>query len=361
MEIHKSKCPNFSNAIQISVDGVSECLSNVNSIDVYSTRFDCCRTIYPIQIIRPIGKYRVDNQHFLDEFLTDCCINNCIIEAFIGDNPVRSNARYCKAHSSYYPCEYCESKGHILNILDRALTQKKKVLQDQMKVLKSQISIAEENQQVEQVESLKNILKTVTESIKTINRKHNNIVWPSSTRNGTPRTIEKVRITVQKIENDDILGQDETKGIVGHSLFLDILYFDFILDIPVEYLHGVCLGVVKRMIVLTFDVGENRQRNTTRKLSLASDYNEKMSGIKVHRECSRRARNLDFSVMKGQEFRNIIIFLFPIVIDCIEKPAKERRLWLLLAYLIRICVLPDIEFNSIDDNQAIIEYCGSHF
>ena len=79
-----------------SVDGVSECKSNVNNLDVYSTRFAHCRTIYPLQIIRTIGKHRVDNKHYLDQFLTDVCSNNCHIDVFVGDKPKRSDAKDCK-------------------------------------------------------------------------------------------------------------------------------------------------------------------------------------------------------------------------------------------------------------------------
>ena len=77
------------------------------------------------------------------------------------------------------------------------------------------------------------------------------------------------------------------------------------------------------------------------------------------REFSRRARNLDLSVMKGQEMRNIIIVFFPIVIECIEGTAKERRLWLLLAYLVRACILPNDEFDELV--MSVLKYCGDQF
>lgn len=328
---------------------------------MFTIRFNQCQTIYPLQIIRPIGKYKLDNQHFLDEFLTDCCINNCIIEAFIGDKPVRSNAKLCKSSSSYYPCEYCESKGLLCNTMDRELKAKKKKLHEELNRINNQIANAEDTNNIEQIEVLRTVQKTVTESIKAMNKKNNHIVWPASTRNGPTRTMEKVRDIVEQLDNNEIIGSDESKGIMGHSLLLDIPYFDFIIDATVEYLHGVCLGVVKRMIVLTFNVGEIRQRNTTRKLSSVSDFNKKMTKIKVVREYSRRARNLDFSVMKGQEFRNIIIVFFPIVIDCIPPSSKERRLWLLLAFMIRLCVLPEIEYQAVDNTEDILDYCGKQF
>ena len=359
IKLHKSKCPNFNKDVQVSTDGVSECKSNVNSLDVYSTRFSQCRTIYPLQIIRPIGKYRVDNQQYLDDFLSDVCANDLKIKDFIGDNPKRSEVRLCKSHSAYYPCEYCESKGSVLSVLDRELSIRKKKLHEQKNKIIQQITEAEANNNVREIDTLKSVLTGVNEAIKNINRKNNNIVWPASTKNGPKRTVQKVLEILDKIENGDILSMDESKGIMGRSLLLDIPYFHFINDITVEYLHGVCLGVVRKTIVLTFNVGEIRQRNTTRKLSSVNDFNQLMSQVKVVREYSRRSRNLDLSVMKGQEYRNIIIVFFPLIINCIEPNAKERRLWLLLAYSIRACVLPDVEFNNID--ISVIDYCGKHF
>ena len=71
-----------------------------------------------------------------------------------------------------------------------------------------------------------------------------------------------------------------------------------------------------------------------------------MSNIKVPREFSRRCRKLDFSVMKAQEMRNILLFFFNTVIDCFEKEAKERQLWLLLAFSVRACIIPAIEYSE---------------
>lgn len=331
----------------------------MTSLDVYSTRFSGCRNIYPVQIIRPLGKYRVDQQHYLDQFLTDTCINHCHIAAFVADSQKRSMAKGAKGHGAYYACEYCESKAQLLNIHDKALTRKKKDLHEEKKNISTQLSVARDNNDQNQIRILESALKNITESIKSINKKNNIIVWPASSLNGPKRTNEKVNEILEKIENGEILCSDEAKGIIKRSLFLDIPYFNYVLDIPCEYLHGVCLGVVKRMIILTFNVGETRQRNTTRRLSDISQFNRLISLIKFVREFSRRARSLDISVMKGQEYRNIIIIFFPVVIDCIEENAKERRLWLLLAYLIRACVLPDVEFQNI--HASVITYCGKHF
>ena len=360
LDIHKAKCPNFNKNAQVSIDGVSESKSSINSLNVYSIRFQGCRLVYPCQIIRPIGKYKLDYQKYLDNFLSDVCSNNCIIRVFVGDNPKRAEARASKTHSGYYACEYCEAKGELLNTQDKCLNNKKMELQKQKSLIVAQIAKArEEGCDEDEIESLAAVLKSIQEAIKTLNKKNNRIVWPASTSNAPERTAEKILNITDKIDSNENLSLDEAKGVLGRSLFLDIPYFNYVLDIPTEYLHNTCLGLVRKMIELTFNVGENRQRNTKRKLSLVASFNKLMSKIKVLHEFSRRARNLDFSVMKGQEYRNICIIFFPLVINCIDEGEEERRAWLLLAYMIRICILPNNEYGTIDPN--VLKYCCEQF
>ena len=124
------------------------------------------------------------------------------------------------------------------------------------------------------------------------------MIWPAATRSGQPRQIEDIREIVQKInEKEGPLLQEEVKGIIGASIFLDIEGFDFINDIPCEYLHSVCLGVIKRLLELTFSLGDKRIRVTTRKLSKPKTYNDVIKAVKCPREFSRRSRSLDLGVM----------------------------------------------------------------
>ena len=139
-------------------------------------------------------------------------------------------------------------------------------------------------------------------------------VWPaSSNQPANKRDMDNIYRIVELLrlkeagELDVNLSADDVQGFVGRSKFLDIPNFDFIHCIPTEYMHGVCLGVMKRLLEVTFSVGEKRVRVTTRKLSSPFLYNQLMREIKVPREFSRRARQLDLSVLKAQELRNILI------------------------------------------------------
>ena len=242
------------------------------------------------------------------------------------------------------------------------MSQKKRIssqintIQEKINDIKQHETTPQNENKIVNLENLKEELQKTARKLKT----KSNILWPSSTMNSEHRSRNKVLEIVRKLENGENLSVDETKGIKGRSLLLDLEDFNYIYDVPAEYLHSGCLGVVKRLVEMTFSVGVNRPRITKRKLSSTKTFNTLMSKVKVFKEFPRRARNLDFAVFKGQEFRNVCIFYFPIVIQCIEANAKERHLWLYLAYVVRACVIPTEEFIPLNIND-IEDACEKYY
>ena len=255
VNIHESNCENTDpyRPIQISCDGVSECRSNINSLDVYSLRFKNCQFVYPHTIIRPIGKYKMDSKKYLTNFVHDMTnVCGCLIKAFIGDNPKRAKARDALQHSSFYACEYCFQKAAACNASQNNVAEKKKELENQLRVIDRKLQKAiEENDDAEDIKTLKIMKDSISSSLKETSKKKPHFVWPSDSRNGEPRTKEKILEIVQKIESGVKLSPDEAKGIVGRSPLLTLENFPFVVAIPAEYLHSSCLGVVKRLVMLT--------------------------------------------------------------------------------------------------------------
>ena len=324
------------------MDGVTQSKSSPVSLDIYTTSFTNCRTVYPLTILRPLNRYQVGYREHLEAIIQELHSSNCTITKFVGDNPKRAIVREALNHASHYACEYCTSKA------GRTPIQKQN---SEVEGVTDAIKFMEDMSGSSKMTSTKEKhLQCLTKLRKSLNTtKHRTqLAWPSSTATqGEFRSDAKTEAIVCGIEAGE-MDRDEAKGIIGRSLFLDINYFNFTTDIPAEYMHSVCIGLVRRVLELTFTVGETRTRVTTRRLSSPAKYNSLMSTVKVPREFSRRLRNLDLSVIKAQEYRNIITVLFPIVIECIESQAKERRLWLLLAYMIRSCIIPNEEYTNID-------------
>ena len=279
---------------------------------------------------------------------------------FVGDKPKRSDAKDCKSSCSWYPCEYCTAKGVKVNVSDNTMAKKKieqqiLLIEDQINQCQNEALSPERTQKLENLFSLKNELN---KSVKALNRK-SNILYPFSTMNSQNRTRRDILDIVTRIENGESLTIDESKGIKGRSVLLDVPNFNFVYDSPAEYMHLGCLGVIKRLVELTFSCGQKRQRNTTRKLSSTSLFNKLMLATKVTNEFSRRARSLDFSFFKAQEYRNLCLFFFPLVLECIEPYAKEITLWLNLVYMLRSSVIPSVEYSHI--SLDIVHNCCAEF
>ena len=335
--------------MQISSDGMSESKSTKVSLDIFSSRMKNCRTIFPHKIVRPLHTSVINQQDQFRDFVQNILENKGEIEQFVGDNLKRSTAKNFLCHSAAYACDYClaravGSKGKDISLATK--TKLKKICQKLKNVNHANLSAIEKE------------LAKAEKDLKCSKRRR--LVWPFSTFDGPPRTSQNIQETVEQIEERGKLPLDEAKGVIGKSALTMIPNFSLVRDAPTEYLHSTCLGVGKRLLELTFKIGETRSRVTKRKLSNPDLFNNLMKQVKVNRECSRRSRELDLGVMKGQELRNVIIFFFPLTIECIEENNKERRLWLQFAYMIRSCIIPTKEFKNIPVSE-IYETCKNFY
>ena len=245
----------------------------------------------------------MNTKEHLGLVIEDILKNGLKIKQFVADNLKRAIAKDSKNHSSWYAFEYCYAKGIKIEVTDNTkarqkLIQQKKLIEEKIAECRNNPNVSERTASIENLTSLRD---DIQKSINSFQRK-SNILWPSSTFVSEHRSRQSILDIVNKIQNGEELSVDECRGIVGRSLLLDIPDFNFVYDTPAEYLHCCCLGVIKRLTELTFSVGINRPRITKRKLSSTSEFNRLMLQTKVPEETSRRARSLDFSVFKGQEF-----------------------------------------------------------
>lgn len=310
--------------------------------------------------MRPLKGQQVDNKEQLKKVLDDITANGYRINQFIGDKPKRSFAKDCKGSCSWFACEYCFSKGIKIEISKNSSAQKKigqqiQFVQQKLNELNSMSISDEVHSQIQNMKSLKDELQKSLNSLK----RKSHILWPHSTMKGQNRSRSAILDIVRRIENNEDLTIDEAKGVKGRSLLLDLPHFNYVYDAPAEYWHSGCLGLTKRLIELTFNVGVHRSRVTKRKLTPPELFDKLMSITKVVCDFSRRARNLDFAVFKAQEFRNISLFFFVLVYKCLEEDAKERHLWLYLAYMMRSAVIPSDEFSKI--NISDVNDCCDKF
>lgn len=341
------------NLIVISLDGVAETKSTDISLDVYSMKFKGCKDIFPIKIIRPLNKYAIDNQEQFSYVLESVAENNLEIESVIADNLKRAFIRNSVQFCGRFGCEYCFQPG--VSFRSTTTQETEGIIQ---KIQKQRREISEKISQLndeEEIETFQSIVKNLEEAEKIAKKQRpsSHTVWPANTRNGEPRTKEKILDIVERLEQGIEMSIAERKGIKGRSLMLNLENFNYVSGVPTEHMHLLALGLVKRMLELCFSVGESRTRVFKRPLSSPNVFNEIMKEIKVFHESSRRARKLDLSVMKAQELRNILIFYFPVIKECLHGYDREIKLWEMLAFKVRACILPNIEFENVNLNTIV--------
>lgn len=280
------------------------------TIDAFSIKFEDCKQIYPVKLIRPLVKLDSNiDKRVLGEVLDEISENNLRLKQYIADNKKRATVKDCKNHAAWHPCEYCYAKGIKIELNVNAPAKKK--IEQQIRLVQVQIEECgnEENnpQNAVKLQHLVSLKEELKKSLNALNRK-SHILWPYSTMVAQNRSRRTILEIIEKLESEENLSLDERKGILGRSLLLNVPEFNFVYDVPAEYMHCGCLGVIKRLVELTFAVGENRPRVTNRKLSSPTSFNELMMCTKVTKEFPRRGRKLDLAVYKAQEFRNLGLF-----------------------------------------------------
>lgn len=114
-------------------------------------------------------------------------------------------------------------------------------------------------------------------------------------------------------KDEDYLGEDE-EFLLGKSLLLKIPHFGPVTNVPLDYMHLVCLGVVKRLVLFWIE-------GKPLPIRLPSNVINKISERLLHCrtttpiEISRRPRSLsEIHHWKATEFRTFILYLGPVVL-----------------------------------------------
>lgn len=240
------------------------------------------------------------------------------IRCIVADAPKRAELRCVKNHQAYYGCDLCKMKAvPFKNKKERSKPAWTGTKVDNLRTHEWTL------QMVQQLESLKKSKK--------------------------------------KVEEKDL---ERLCGIRGRSVLFDFGYLDVVYDVPPEYMHFVCLGIVKILSTLTFAFSGNRYRRFSSgnaKRIPVSRINSELLKIRVPSEFSRKIRGLDPADWKAEEYRNLILFYFPVLftVASSSRDAESLKIWLTLAFLIRAYVLPEKEFKFV--SKSLLQQCQRRF
>ncbi|XP_078497132.1 uncharacterized protein LOC144753257 isoform X1 [Lissotriton helveticus] len=134
---------------------------------------------------------------------------------------------------------------------------------------------------------------------------------------GPPRTTENLKNYINETLAKIQQGEHEysVHGVKGPFRFLFLSLFPCINGFHLDYMHGVCAGVMKLMLTLWF--GEHYEKSCFSAHSYRDLVSKRLQAIKPPLNISRPPRSLeDVHLWKSSEYRNFLLFWgIPVLAD----------------------------------------------
>lgn len=229
----------------------------------------------------------------------NCSDSGCQVVLLVADAPQRAKDLKFAGHQAYYGCELCTSKADPL-ILDGRVVKSKRV-------------------------------------------------WRPNSANGPRRAREETLKLADRAQGIQDIAELPCRnyGVKGRSHLFDLREFDPMCQVQPEMMHMGFLGIVKLLTLLTFGLGKARPSSSATPRIKPEMLSRKLLKIKVPCEFNNATRPLEIGY-KAEEWRNLILFFFPVVTSCFkEEGTRERRIWETTAFLMRAVSLSQEEFQKL--------------
>ena len=158
--------------------------------------------------------------------------------------------------------------------------------------------------------------------------------FPSTTIGAAKRTNDETRAAADS-------GLDEY-GVKKPSPLRSIASLDIIRHIPAEKMHLCDLGVIRKIIQLSFKCPQFKAKQVPFQRADDTDLSQALERAASLPNFSRRTRALDTANYKAEEYRNLGVAYWPTVARTI--PATARKVWLLTVFAYRAALLGDAEY-----------------
>ena len=170
---------------------------------------------------------------------------------------------------------------------------------------------------------------------------------------GPARTHHQVLDNAKQAMNS----KTDVNGVKHWTWFHKLNYFDLVKGVGIDYMHGICLGVVKLLIHLWFSA-----EFKTTKFSIhnyVGIIDRRISEIKPTVDISRVPRSIakDLKHWKASEFRSFLLYYgIPLLADVL--PQKQLQHFTLLVHATAILLSDSITATQLDQvEQMLIEFC----
>ncbi|XP_039313132.1 uncharacterized protein LOC120359508 [Solenopsis invicta] len=154
----------------------------------------------------------------------------------------------------------------------------------------------------------------------------------------------------EQLRNDfEFKNKTDPNYHLGHSILTDIPDFDIVNQIPLEYMHLICLGVMRKLLYLWLSKSKQPYSLNAQSIQRLSVLFENIASF-VPNEFSRKPRSLQLvKYFKATEYRLLLLYTGPVVL----KNILDKNLFnhfLVLHVSVRILCS--------DDYSQYIEYAG---
>ena len=333
--------------------------SSGRSLDVVMLKFDGCSNLYPLVIFHPLADVAHNIFACLEELLEQFAQADVTLTHVVADAPKRASIAGLKCHGGFYACFYClirgskdrhaatcyplceqaddRTKQHYLDALDRPdfddLVRREGAHSELLMGVKARSPLVDLNR-FDIVDGLPN---DCMQSVKQIQHQSSILILSFQVT---------LNVVLSGNRNTDahmhLIRMDEATQTISFS--------------------NVHLGVVRRLLSKTFDC-DGKKKAFPRKLMNIKHLNSAIRALKVPSEHSRRPRPYS-PFWKASEYKTVIVFHFPVLLDVITLHHEDvekmllRDVWALLAYLVHVYSREkeDIIDLSLSPSVAIREF-----
>ncbi|XP_066588102.1 uncharacterized protein [Prorops nasuta] len=175
-------------------------------------------------------------------------------------------------------------------------------------------------------------------------------------------------LNFSKRTHTDFINKADPDHHTGTTILIKIPGLNLIDDVPLDYMHMICLGVVKKCLVSTWCFGAPPHKLPTAQVNSISQKLEELSNY-VPSEFPRRPRSLKESKRwKATEFRLFLLYTCPIVLKGVL--SKEKYIHFITLHVAITLLISKKYYNIYIDyaNDLLINFVsntkilyGAHF
>jgi hypothetical protein len=320
--------------VMLAIDGIAESRSTSVSLVVFAIRFEGCRNVYPICITRPSAGYRFNREPWLRKIIQDLNKNGITVDTVVADAPERKELKRLKSHNAFYGCCVCTARGQSIY----TKTGQMVIVGQTKKGGGATVRVYPHPEVIGRVSPVR-----TNEELRTLGE-----LWTTLNRKEQGKRAE------------------ELKGAQGISILHTLAGEpDVVQSCAPEYMHWLCLGIVKTLINLTFEVKTSKKVRRRKRMAVAV-LNKYLREVLLPTEFARRTRDLDVPSWKADEFK--VFALYSAVIAIKYQPRDvDRKLWAYFTFLVRAYLLPDEEYKQIakqvlhEANHRVLRIIQDHF